>query len=336
MRTNTLISVIISAYNVDKYLRVCLDSLLDQSYSNFEVFLIDDGSTDSTGEICDEYARKDSRFIVKHVLNGGPSRARNLGLDLANGELISFVDGDDITYPNMFEDLLKGFEVSDNVYITNGMIHQFDDKNISKKWLMNPDKWTRTDNVLVSGEQFGIAMMSDSSNHFLWSKLFKREVFDGLRFEKFCKDEDTLITYRIAKIMKKNNWDTVEIPSVIYQYRIRENSICTGTKKPQRIDRLSNLDDIIEDAKLNMPEVEHLTKLLRVRSLYWLEADILSRKEWLQEYKDKYLIEIKAVPNSLAKESFDKKRYFLFLLTKYCLPLRKLTLQLRKQLNKLA
>ncbi|HJA50079.1 MAG TPA: glycosyltransferase, partial [Candidatus Fusicatenibacter intestinipullorum] len=89
------ISVIIPVYNVEKYLKRCLDSVINQTYKNLEIILIDDGSTDNSGKICDEYAQKDERIIVIHKENGGVSSARNKGLDICIGDYISFIDSDD-------------------------------------------------------------------------------------------------------------------------------------------------------------------------------------------------------------------------------------------------
>ena len=92
---NPKISVIVPVYNVERYLRRCIDSILAQTFTDFELLLIDDGSKDSSGEICDEYAAKDSRIIVFHKENGGVSSARNVGLDNVRGEWVAFVDADD-------------------------------------------------------------------------------------------------------------------------------------------------------------------------------------------------------------------------------------------------
>ena len=101
-----MISVIVPVYNVEPYLRKCLDSILAQTYRNLEILVIDDGSTDGSGRICDEYAGRDERIKVFHTENHGLSCARNLGLDNANGEWIGFVDSDDWIEPDMYEVLL--------------------------------------------------------------------------------------------------------------------------------------------------------------------------------------------------------------------------------------
>ena len=95
-----LISVIVPVYNAEKYLRECLDSIVNQTYKNIEIILVDDGSTDGSGAICDEYADKDVRIKVYHIPNGGASNDRNLGIDNADGEYLMFVDSDDIILIN--------------------------------------------------------------------------------------------------------------------------------------------------------------------------------------------------------------------------------------------
>ena len=104
---NELISVIVPVYNVEKYLRYCLDSILNQTYKNLQVILVDDGSADGSGAICDEYANNDARVEVFHQKNAGPSTARNKGLELAKGDYLSFVDSDDRMHPKMLEDLVR-------------------------------------------------------------------------------------------------------------------------------------------------------------------------------------------------------------------------------------
>ena len=101
-----LISVVVPIYNVEDVLCFCIDSILNQTYSNFELLLVDDGSTDKSGDICDQYARKDTRIRVFHKENGGVSSARNLGIDNAIGECICFVDSDDYLEPDYLEILL--------------------------------------------------------------------------------------------------------------------------------------------------------------------------------------------------------------------------------------
>ena len=118
------ISVIIPVYNVEKYLKRCLDSVINQTYKNLEIILIDDGSTDKSGNICDEYAAKDKRIIVIHKENGGLSDARNKGLDICTGDYISFIDSDDWIENGFYEYVVNNVKDNDllifDYYITNG------------------------------------------------------------------------------------------------------------------------------------------------------------------------------------------------------------------------
>lgn len=121
---NPLISVIVPVYNVEKYLRQCIDSILAQTYKNFELILVDDGSKDKSGEICDEYAKKDPRIRVYHKKNGGASSARNYGLDNAKGEYISFCDSDDYVEPSWLSIFIDGMSNADMVISSMSFIRE--------------------------------------------------------------------------------------------------------------------------------------------------------------------------------------------------------------------
>lgn len=106
---NDLISLIVPIYNVEKYLDKCIDTIINQTYSNIEIILVDDGSTDASGEICDKWKKKDNRITVIHKLNGGLSSARNAGIDIATGKYIGFIDSDDYIDLEMIETMRKSY-----------------------------------------------------------------------------------------------------------------------------------------------------------------------------------------------------------------------------------
>ena len=110
MKKNNLISIIVPIYNVEKYLKKCIDSIINQTYKNLEIILVDDGSPDNCGKICDEYAKKDNRIKVIHKENGGVSSARNVGVENATGEYIGFVDSDDYIEKDMYEVLINNLK----------------------------------------------------------------------------------------------------------------------------------------------------------------------------------------------------------------------------------
>ena len=123
-----LISVIVPVYNVEKYLNRCVDSIINQTYSNLEIILINDGSTDTSGKICDEYKKRDNRIHVIHQKNGGLSAARNAGIVIANGNYFIFVDSDDLIHPQCIEILYKVIK-NDCSDIVIGNYEKFDDFN---------------------------------------------------------------------------------------------------------------------------------------------------------------------------------------------------------------
>lgn len=263
-----LISIIVPVYNVEKYLPQCLDSIMVQTYTNLEIILVDDGSTDNGGHICDEYAKSDSRIKVIHKQNAGLSAARNLGLDIAHGEYIGFVDSDDWIEPTMYEDLYAGFSITENTLLTNGMIYQYDDIT-GEESLMRPHSWKHESLLVINGADFGKAMFSETSNHYAWSKLYKKEVFDWVRFREGRNDEDTFFTYELAKIIRNKSYVIVEIPNAIYHYRIRQDSICNSKEKLHIIDRMTTLNDIYNDSIQYWPEMTPLIDERKVASLIW-------------------------------------------------------------------
>ena len=134
MENNSLISIIIPVYNVEKHLKKCVDSVLVQSYNNIEVILIDDGSTDKSGNICDKLALSDSRIVVKHKKNGGLSSARNMGIDEAKGEYITFIDSDDVISEDYIEYLYKNLIDNDSdISIGNICVSYFEKRERNSK-----------------------------------------------------------------------------------------------------------------------------------------------------------------------------------------------------------
>lgn len=190
--TTPTISVIVPVYNAEKYLRRCIDSVLAQTYTDFELLLIDDGSKDKSGEICDEYAQKDTRVRVFHKENGGVSSARNLGLDNARGEWVAFVDSDDY----IEENYLKSFESNlDADLVVGNMIICEDGKSPSDiDAHIVPGKYSPIQSVLKGNLTKTVFCAP-------WGKLFRNDGIRDLRFDvRMTICEDTKFVYRyIAK-----------------------------------------------------------------------------------------------------------------------------------------
>ena len=235
---NDLISIIVPIYGVEKYLRRCIDSIIRQTYTNLEIILVDDGSPDDCGRICDEYAKTDSRIKVIHKTNGGLSDARNAGIDLANGEYLLFVDSDDYINTNMISDLYESLirfsaevsvcryqSVRDDEEIDIEQNEDYSDAFILTKedFLSNPEY------IYERRLEFIVA----------WNKLYARKLFENIRYPKGKVHEDEFTTYKLMYASAK----TVYVPYVLYYYVQRGDSIMSAgiTRK-----RLLVLDAISE------------------------------------------------------------------------------------------
>ncbi|CAI9430269.1 hypothetical protein MSHRCOH1_08710 [Candidatus Ornithobacterium hominis] len=210
-----LISVIIPVYNVEEYLVECINSVLAQTYTNLEIILVNDGSTDSSGEICREYAKKDNRIILIEKENGGLSDARNAGLDVCTGKYISFVDSDDIIHPGFISLLYKYIS-----YDTIVACDRFNIKDSSEITYIDTENtkvfnYTNED-ILHDFYSFKITYPS------VCNKLFPYSVFKKLRFPKGLIYEDSYI-FPYIYTNKYLNFIKLNLP--LYYYRYNPNSI---------------------------------------------------------------------------------------------------------------
>jgi glycosyltransferase involved in cell wall biosynthesis len=218
-----LISVIIPIYNVERYLHECVDSVINQTHKNLEIILVDDGSPDNCPQICDEYAAKDSRIKVVHKANGGAGSAWNAGLDIAAGDYIGFVDGDDYIAPDMYEVLLSnlkatGADVSKcmSVYVyKNTPVETIEENNLF---------------VLKSAEarERPILMTEWYIAASVHNKIYKRAVFGNLRFVKICTED----RYAMPSIIY-NAGDFVITGKTMYYYRQRRGSAVNANPGPK-------------------------------------------------------------------------------------------------------
>ena len=214
-----MISVIVPIYNVEKYLKKCIDSILSSTYKNLEIILVDDGSTDSCPKICDEYKKIDTRIKVIHKTNGGLSDARNKGLDIATGDFISFIDSDDYIDSNLYDHVLKEFKKDSKIDIVAfGRYIEFESKTIIS---------VPNDDNAVSGKQALINLASFKGfDMAVWDKIYKREIIGDLRFPFAKKNEDYFITYKLLDRAEKVKF----IKAPFYHYVQRPNSISRGKK----------------------------------------------------------------------------------------------------------
>lgn len=306
-----LISVIVPVYNVESYLCECIDSILGKSYQNIEVILVDDGSTDRSGIICDGYST-DSKVRVIHQSNQGVSVARNTGIMASRGQFVGFVDSDDVLEKDAYRKLFNAIGEDESIMVANGDVLFFDQDN---SW--RNDAWALDSRIVLSGASVLESLLSENTNHFACTKLFHRSLFDILSFTEGRLDEDTLITYEFGKMCISNGYSMVNIPDVIYRYRQRVGSACNDKNTPERIDRLHNLEYIKKDLTQINPSITKFVDILYVRSLELFVNQCCNNKRWSSLYLPEYRKRLKAVNNTFAKEVLARNRYKIYMFNNY-------------------
>ena len=233
------ISIIVPVRNVAKWLRECMNSLINQSFKKIEIICIDDGSTDDSGKILDEYAQKDNRIKVIHKENGGVSSARNAGLDIATGEYIAFVDPDDYVHPKTYE-YAYNYAKNDNVDILRFNYRPFNDGHDN----FNVDDINLEDaKVMPLLEYLKCHLM-----HYCWGYLFKSNLIknDNIRFPDMYTVQDTCFTLMVAAKAKKMK----HIPGKFYNYRrSRVGQVTSLPSSKRAYDRLVLLKYVIKSWK---------------------------------------------------------------------------------------
>ena len=299
-----IISIIVPIYNVDKYLSRCIDSILNQTFKKFELILVNDGSTDNSGVVCEEYANKDNRIKVIHKSNGGVSSARNSGLHAAKGEYIGFVDPDDYIDESMYGKLY-GLCIENDSDIAickfsreiNGKIQASDETG----------KVLKFNNIEAMNELFKGNLYRFS----LCNKLFNKKCFNNISFPEGRIHEDLSTTYRLFANSKNSTY----INYCGYIYVKRENSILTSKFNEKRLQAFIGWDEIIEFMDKNYKK---LMNQIIATFTYWCMDnisyilkqvdDVDKKKKYLntiREYTTKYYSYIKE--NSILSRRYKLK-----------------------------
>lgn len=236
------ISVIVPVFQAEQYLECCINSILYQTFPLFEVILIDDGSNDNSGRICDKYEKKDCRVRVIHKKNEGVCIARNIGLELARGEWISFVDADDFLLPDSLMQLYKcGIETDADIVQGNAL--RLFDNNAKMLFCLQKNSFS---NVIESIQHFA-----------LWGYLFKKDTISKNRFiEGLAYSEDQIFILDVAYRSEKLS----TIPSLVYVYRCNDNSVCASTNGIRKAKHQFRSANILLEKSLNKP--------IRVSTIY--------------------------------------------------------------------
>ena len=243
---NELVSIIVPVYNVEKYLIKCLNSLIEQTYKNLEIILVDDGSQDNSGNICDKYKQKDSRIRVIHIENSGVSNARNIGLDNMKGQYTMFVDSDDYVSKNMVEELynsIKKNEADISICGVENIYENGENRTTFKegRFVTNGEKAL---GELLNGKYF---------TSVCWGKMYKSELWKNIRFNKDTKiAEDLEVLYYIFERAKKVVVDT---KNKLYYYIVRENSAIHTSYNEDWEKEILISKKIIEKVQLEHPNI---------------------------------------------------------------------------------
>lgn len=249
-----LISIVVPIYNVEKYLKKCIDSILVQTYKNIEIILVDDGSPDNCGAICEEYGKKDSRIKIIHKENGGLSDARNVGIEVAIGKYITFIDSDDYVDENYIAylyQILKKYKtrisiISNYIITSNGKIIDlglnYKEESIDKiealKRMLNEEGYT------VSA----------------WSKLYDIELFKNVKFPKGKLCEDNGTTYKLIEQVENVAFGNKSK----YYYLKRDGSIMLSTFNEKKLDMIYLTDEMCDFLEKKYPELEKVTKRRKI------------------------------------------------------------------------
>ena len=291
-----MISVIIPIYNVEKYLKKCIESVINQTYKNLEIILVNDGSTDNSKNIIDKYSLIDNRIKIINKKNGGLSDARNAGIEIAKGEYITFLDSDDWIELDMYEKLYKYIKQE------NADIVQCSYQEVYNEEIYNQK--IKAEIKIISGKDslYNLYGEHNVKTVVVWNKLYKIELFNDIRFPKGKYHEDEFTTYKV--LYKANKIVDCNLPLVYY--RQRKGSIMNSKFNIKRLDTLEAFNQrLFFYREKNLIELQQITlnKILIYTKLFYIkikDSDIDNKDEILK----------------VLRQSI-KKDYILFMKNKY-------------------
>lgn len=259
---NEKISIIVPVYNVEKYLARCIESLIKQTYLNIEIILVNDGSIDSSGEICDRFAQIDKRILPIHVKNNGLGSARNIGMNAATGNYITFVDSDDCIHFKMI-DYLRQLIDQYNADIAIADYSKFEnDYPLYDLQQKEQVELLSTDELL----QKFFRVKEDKLIFSAWGKLFKKELLANIYFLEHIINEDLEFSYRV---FLKTDRAVISNLAMYYWYN-GNTSITRNLLKKRDFDLLKMWDLVLENAKLNNPKYIKYANINRLRAEFTL------------------------------------------------------------------
>ena len=291
-----MISVVIPIYNVEKYLTKCIESVINQTYTDLEIILVNDGSTDNSKDIINKYSLIDSRIKVINKKNGGLSDARNVGIEIAKGDYIAFLDSDDWIELNMYEKLYSYIK-QENADIVQCSYQEVYNEEVNNQKIKEEIK-------LISGKDslYNLYGKNHGKTVVVWNKIYKRELFNDIRFPKGKYHEDEFTTYKL--LYKANKIVDLNLP--LLYYRQRDGSIMNSKFNIKRLDALEAFNERLAFYKeKNLDELQQVTL---AQILYFTNLFYIKIKD--SDIDDKYEI-LKLLRQGI------KKDYILFMENKY-------------------
>ncbi len=271
-----LVSVIVPVYNVRPYLEECLESVVAQTYQNLEILVIDDGSTDGSGEVCDQFAKKDSRIRVVHQENKGLGAARNVGLDLATGLVISFLDSDDAFLSNAIEKALNA------MIATHADIALFKSKSVKTEGRMNLEDFAEVNTSppiqkgVYSREEAPWNLAYGKFNHAVWNKIYASYLWQKIRFPEGTVYEDVDTTFKIFD--EATGTAVLDEPLVLYRKRLDSITatlsfihIRDRNNASARYEAFNHSSNLFSDEQIRRFRRNRITGLFS-RYLYFIES----------------------------------------------------------------
>lgn len=302
------ISIIVPIYNVEKYLEQCINSIIEQTYQNLEIILVDDGATDNSGKICDEYLKKDNRIKVIHKQNGGLSDARNAGVEIATGDFIGFVDSDDYIEKDMYELLHRNMlkEGADISCCNRFLVYE------NKIEVYGTDEYYE---VMNSSRAIEFSCMIGYIGISAYTKLYQKELFDEIRYPKGKINEDMYTTYKLFDKANKVIYDAT--PK--YYYRQRKGSI-TNSKKIN-VNAIEASRELMVFVKEKYPEIMNAAIKNYIYSSIGVYDNIVKNKSKTvetQRLKNQIIEEVRKYYGILKKDkTITKQRKMQLILIRY-------------------
>jgi Glycosyltransferases involved in cell wall biogenesis len=284
VRRMSEISIVVPVYNVERYLNRCISSILKQTFTDFELILIDDGSKDYSASICDEYKEKDSRIKVIHQENAGLSAARNKGIEVSNGKYITFIDSDDFIHPNMLEVLYINIVNFDADIAMCDHHRVYENKEVPREFCEN--------NITLYTNLEAVRKIVEKSEERMivaWGKLYKQNLFSDIRYPVGKYHEDEFVTYKL--LYKSDRIASTD--AKLYYYLQRSNSITGSTYNIKRLEKLEALNEAIEffqsENNKTLTYLAEFRYLLNIQIAYYrVKYEMNYNKVIMKKLKNKY------------------------------------------------